>query len=687
MQSLKVHHPDILDFIDAKVREEKKAWALIEEGYDGSFNGEAYESVFFQNANLSVRVTDEFMQSVESDEAFQTREVQTSEPVESLQAREVMMRMAGAAHVCGDPGVQYDTTINRWHTCKKTGPINASNPCSEYMFLDDSACNLASVNLMKFVDEDGTFDIETFEHVVRLFIVAQDILVDSASYPTDRIATNSHLFRPLGLGYANLGALIMRLGYAYDSDEGRAFASLVTAIMTGKAYSVSTELAAVKGPFDGYAENEDCMHEVMNLHRKSLDGVSRADKFPMLRDEARALWTGVCEQGVENGYRNAQVSVLAPTGTIGFMMDCDTTGVEPDIALVKYKQLAGGGMMKIVNRTLSPALTRLGYDGKQVEEMALFVDEHDTIEGAPHLKPEHLPVFDCAFRPKNGKRSIPYTAHLRMMAAVQPFLSGAISKTVNLPEEATVEDIMQCYIDGWRMGLKAVAVYRDASKRIQPLSTSKEGDRKAGPSAADAPASRPGPFRRRMPATRQSLTHKFEVAGHEGYLTVGIYEDGAPGELFITMAKEGSTVGGTMDAFGTAISLCLQYGVPVRELCQKFAHSRFEPSGFTKNPDIPIAKSIVDYIFRWLDATFPGGKLAQGHRVAEAPGAPDAVDEGANPSVAVESGYPDGGSERVDSQFNHFMADAPACDVCGSITVRNGACYRCYNCGNSMGCS
>ena len=684
MQSLKVHHPDIMDFITCKVKEEKKAWALIEEGYDGSFNGEAYESVFFQNANLSVRVSDEFMKKVENNEKWSTRAVQSDAKVDAMPANDIMTAMSESAHLCGDPGIQYDTTINRWHTCKESGRINASNPCSEYMFLDDSACNLASINLMKFTDDEGKFDLDKFKHVVRMFIIAQEILIDNASYPSDRIAYNSHAYRPLGLGYANLGALIMRLGYPYDSDDGRAFAALVTAVMTGNAYATSADLAAAKGAFEGYAPNSKSMFEVMNMHRDALDEIECSEKEPELMKEAKNAWDRVTKADRTIGFRNAQVTVLAPTGTIGFMMDCDTTGVEPDIALVKYKQLAGGGMMKIVNRTLKPALQRMGYSEEEIVEIVNFVDDQDTIEGAPGLKDEHLPVFDCAFKPKNGSRSIHYSAHLRMMAAVQPFLSGAISKTVNLPSEATSKDIQQAYMDGWKLGLKAVAVYRDGSKRIQPLSTS-SGSNKPGSSKSNAEvAVKPAPFRRRMPATRQSLTHKFEVAGHEGYLTVGVYEDGAPGELFITMAKEGSTVGGTMDAFGTAISLCLQYGVPVPELCQKFAHSRFEPSGFTKNPDIPIAKSIVDYIFRWLDATFPEGHLAGTFRhVQVSPTDTPALAEA--PTIEMSTGQD--GTERVDSQFNHFMEDAPACDVCGSITVRNGACYRCYNCGNSMGCS
>jgi len=703
MQSLKVTHPDVMAFIDCKHREEKKAWALIEQGYDGSFNGEAYESVMFQNANTSVRVTDEFMQAVENDGDWTTRSVTTGDPVETFKARELMRRMADGAHICGDPGVQYDSTINRWHTCKETGPINASNPCSEYMFLDDSACNLASLNLMKFVDDAGRFDVDGFKHAVRIFITAQEILVDNASYPTERIAENSHLFRPLGLGYANLGALIMRNGLPYDGDGGRAFAAAVTALMCGHAYAASHELAKAMGPFEGYALNRESMTDVMRMHREAADSIDSVNCPPEIRKAAVEAWETALAGAAKAGYRNSQVTVLAPTGTIGFMMDCDTTGVEPDIALVKYKQLAGGGMMKIVNRTLRPALKRLGYADDQVEAIIKYVDANDTIEGAPDLKPEHLPVFDCAFQPRKGTRSIQYKAHLRMMAAVQPFLSGAISKTVNMPADVTANDIMQVYVDGWKMGLKAVAIYRDGSKRIQPLSTrddsiSKDAAvselvAKAGLSEEEAEArvseARRKPFRRRMPATRQSLTHKFEVAGHEGYLTVGMYEDGSPGELFITMAKEGSTVGGTMDAFGTAISLCLQYGVPVRELCQKFAHSRFEPSGFTKNPDIPMAKSLVDYIFRWLNLTFPDGRFAVGGAApaAVAPTAPAAEPAVEVPAQASAPQPPVEATMRVDDQFRHYQDDAPACDLCGSITVRNGACYRCFNCGNSMGCS
>jgi len=687
MQSLKVSHPDIRDFVSCKTNEERKAWALIEQGYDGSFGGEAYESVMYQNANLSVRVTDEFMEAAEKEGDWTTNAVVSGDPVDTFPARDLLRDIAEGTHVCGDPGLQYDSTINRWHTCKNSGPINASNPCSEYMFLDNSACNLASVNLMKFVDKKGKFDVKTFGHVVRLFITAQEIFVDRASYPTEEIASNSHLYRPLGLGYANLGALIMRMGYPYDSDEGRAYAGAITSLMTGTAYQTSQELAKAKGTFTNYAENKGPMIDVMKMHRDAIQKIDPELAPADMLAAANKAWNTVVDRSGRNGFRNAQVTVLAPTGTIGFMMDCDTTGVEPDIALIKYKQLAGGGMMKIVNNSLALALDRLGYTAEQIENIAQYVDEHETIEGAPGLLPEHLEVFDCAFRPKNGTRFISYKAHLKMMAAVQPFLSGAISKTVNVPTETSVNEIMQTYIEGWQMGLKAVAIYRDGSKRIQPLSTSKGGLAAATATSDDSDdrikAAMRKPFRRRMPATRQSITHKFEVAGHEGYLTVGMHEDGSPGELFITMAKEGSTVGGTMDAFGTAISLCLQYGVPVQELCQKFAHSRFEPSGFTKNPDIPIAKSIVDYIFRWLSVTFPNGHAANASRTIPEP-EPVAA---ASVATAEPEAKVDLKADRVDKQFEGIMEDAPACDNCGSITVRNGACYRCYNCGNSMGCS
>jgi len=746
MQSLRCDHPDIKEFITCKMQEEKKAWALIEQGYDGSFNGDAYSSVMYQNANLSVRVTDEFMEAALADADWQTYAVTSGEPMNKYKARELLRLIAEGTQVCGDPGVQYHTTVNKWHTCPESGQICASNPCSEYMFLNDSACNLASLNLLKFRRKDGTFDIERFRAAVRLVIIAQEILVDHASYPSERICRNSHDYRPLGLGYANLGALIMSLGHPYDSDNGRAVAAAITALMTGTAYATSAEMGSRMGPFAEHRKNATSMMDVMKMHRAVVEKIGDEDCAAALRAAAGTAWEEAIAAGEASGYRNAQVSVLAPTGTIGFLMDCDTTGVEPDIALVKYKQLAGGGMLKIVNRTVPLALTRLGYSEAQVTEIIDYIDEQETIEGAPHLDEAHLAVFDCAFRPANGHRSIHYMGHIRMMGAVQPFLSGAISKTVNVPNETTVDEIVDVYTEGWKLGLKAVAIYRDGSKRIQPLNVSK-GEKKAQRtqvetfSHEDLEAARREPHRHRLPATRPSLAHKFEVGGHEGYLHVGQYEDGGPGELFITMAKEGSTVGGMMDAFATAISLCLQYGVPLEALVKKFTHQRFEPSGMTSNSDIPFAKSIVDYIFRWLGLSFleeyrktnlpnRGGAAKPPTQTKAAPeaikddvssdlgsaqeasdkevgrplGASDAEGYVSDAEAAPDSAGGNGGGvkaavtvktanrvaslmPRVDEQFTQFQEDAPACDTCGSITVRNGNCYKCYNCGSSLGCS
>jgi ribonucleoside-diphosphate reductase alpha chain len=606
MQSLRIDHPDIKDFIECKMQEERKAWALIEQGYDGSFNGEAYRSVMFQNSNLSVRLTDEFLQAAVDGAEWQTYAVTTGEPMTKHAAADLLHLIAEGTHVCGDPGVQYHTTINRWHTCPNSGEINASNPCSEYMFVNDSACNLASLNLMKFRRPDGTLDVERFRSAARLFAIAQEILVDHGSYPSAKICRNSHEFRPLGLGYANLGAMLMSLGLPYDSDGGRAQAGAVTAILTGTAYCVSAELAGRLGAFPQFFKNRTAMLKVMAAHHAAVDSISAQHCPAPLRKAAAEAWAEAVALGEKQGYRNAQVTVLAPTGTIGFLMDCDTTGVEPDIALVKYKQLAGGGMLKMINTTVPLALRHLGYSEQAVSEIVDYIDEHDTIEGAPALREEHLAVFDCACRPSKGERSIHYMGHIRMMAAVQPFISGAISKTVNVPRETTLEEIQNIYVEGWKQGLKAIAVYRDGSKRTQPVSVHKGGKSELAAPAAPAPVAAPGsmPNRHRLPATRPSITHKFDVANHEGYLNVGLYEDGTPGELFITMSKEGSTVGGMMDAFATSISLCLQYGVPLEALVKKFTHQRFEPSGMTANRDIPFAKSIVDYVFRWLGLTF-----------------------------------------------------------------------------------
>ncbi len=614
MVILDAGHPDVLDFVDSKMLEEKKAWALIEQGYDPSFTGEAYGSVFFQNANHSVRVTDTFMEAVEKDQEWTTHAVVDGAPMDTYRARDIFRRMAEAAHLCGDPGIQYDTTINDWHTSSNTDRIHASNPCSEYMFLNDTACNLASLNLMKFVDADGEFDPEAYRFAAKVTLTAQEILVDNASYPTPMIEENSHKFRPLGLGYANLGALLMSRGLAYDSDEGRNFAAALTAIMHGEAYKQSAIIARDHGgPFQEYPVNETPFLRVIGKHRDASYRIPTQGVPATLIRHAHQVFDEALELGKEYGYRNAQVTVLAPTGTIAFMMDCDTTGVEPDIALIKYKKLVGEGFLKIVNQTVPAALRKLGYTADQTSEILEYLTDRETIEGAPHIKAEHLPVFDCAFKPANGTRSIHYMGHIRMMGAIQPFISGAISKTVNMPEAATAEEIEQVYLEGWKQGLKAIAIYRDNSKRSQPLSTSKKKDGDVVDTAvvaelkkelARAQAEAALPHRRRLPAERTAVTHRFDIAGHEGYITVGLYPDGQPGEIFLKMAKEGSTVSGLMDSFATTVSVALQYGVPLKDLVNKFAHVRFEPSGFTGNQEIPIAKSIVDYIFRWMGSRF-----------------------------------------------------------------------------------
>ncbi len=687
MVILNTDHPDIVDFIQSKADEERKAWALIEAGYDGSFNvkGGAYDSVFFQNANHSVRVTDEFMRAVLEDQDWQTRFVLSGQPCETLKARELMKMMAEAAWQCGDPGMQFDTTINDWHTCPNTARINASNPCSEYMFLDDTACNLASLNLMKFARADGEFDVEAFRAACRTVITAQEILVDNASYPTRAIEKNSFDYRPLGLGYANLGVLLMDRGLPYDSDAGRAYAAAVTALMHGEAYAQSARVASAMGPFAGYARNAEPMLRVIDKHRQHAHMIDKTLVPRELMKSVLHTWDECYALGEQHGYRNSQVTVLAPTGTIGFMMDCDTTGIEPDIALVKYKKLVGGGMMKIVNQSVPGVLRKLGYSGGEIEDILRYIDERETIEGAPHLKDEHLPVFDCAFPPANGTRSIQYMGHVKMMAAVQPFLSGAISKTVNMPADATPDEIMQAYVESWRLGLKAVAVYRDGCKRSQPLSTRKEGDEPrveaAVAPAAAAVAERPA--RRKLPDERRAITHKFSIAGHEGYITVGMYEDGKPGEIFLVMAKEGSTISGLMDAFATSISMALQYGVPLEALVEKFTHTRFEPSGFTKNPEIPYAKSITDYIFRWLASKFLSAEHqeAVGVKPSGASLRPIVSAPGAPRGAAAAEAPPASGATFLN------QTDAPSCHYCGSIMTRNGSCYRCANCGSTSGCS
>ena len=779
MNTLKDWHPDIEEFINAKQNEERKAWALIEQGYDGSYNGDAYGSVMYQNENLSVRVSDDFMNAAHEDREWWTRRVRDGSPCERKEARVLLKKIAEGTHVCGDPGMQFDTTIHKWHTCKGTGRQNSTNPCSEYLFLDNTACNLASLNLMKFKAEDGAFDVERFKAAVRIFITAQEIIVDNASYPIKEIAENSHIFRTLGLGYANLGSLIMSYGYGYDSVEGRAICGAITAIMTGEAYAESARMAAGMGPFPGYRDarasgvpkpvakdNAASMLEVIEQHRAAVREIPDNEEFGYLKKEAAKVWDRAAELGQEHGYRNAQVTVLAPTGTISFLMDCDTTGIEPDIALVKYKLLAGGGMLKIVNQTVRPALESLGYNSEEIERIIAHIDKHDTIEdvvagggdpgpssaetmrnatgvNAPGcnrsgLKPEHLPIFDCAFKPYQGQRSLGYMGHLRMMAAAQPFLSGAISKTVNMPEAATVEEIMHTSVEGWRLGLKAIAIYRDGSKRSAPLNTRKTKDMGGrGDGAFDPAVDREilaqrileldqeiahlrgqvdQPTRHRMSDTRISLTHKFEIAGHEGYITVGLYGDGQPGELFIQMSKEGSTIGGLMDTVATLTSMALQYGVPLESLVKKFAYQRFEPSGFTKNPDIRNASSITDYVFRWLGCQFIKGykeatsphrahpelplkeiadmeKKAVNRPVSDLPrtGEKDLIDvitqhtpnEGSPSAASNGRTHAERVSEALGTMFMEIT-----CSHCGSDKViRAGACGVCTECGTSQGCS
>ena len=684
MVILNAEHPDIADFINCKADEEKKAWALIDAGYNGGFNvpGGAYDSVFYQNANHSVRVTDEFMKAAIEDREWITYAVTSGKPVEKLKARDLLKQISDAAWVCGDPGMQFHTTVNGWHTCPNTAAINASNPCSEYMFLDDTACNLASLNLMKFRRADKEFDVESFQKAIQVTITAMEIEVDNASYPTPRIGENSHEYRPLGLGYANLGALLMSRGLAYDSDEGRAMAAAITSLMCAEAYKQSALMANVKGPFNGYEKNREAMISVMTKHGIHAERIPKDYIASDLWVAQCNAWTDVVNLGKQYGIRNSQATVLAPTGTIGFMMDCDTTGVEPDIALVKYKKLVGGGLLKIVNQTVPEALAKLGYDQEEIEHIVAFIDKNDTIEGAPHLKEEHLSVFDCAFKPSNGKRSIHYMGHIKMMGATQPFLSGAISKTVNLPTEVTPDEIMQAYVESWKLGLKAVAVYRDGCKRTQPLSTSLE-------KKEEKPVTRPA--RRRLPDERVSITHKFSIAGHEGYITVGMFEDHTPGELFVTMSKEGSTISGMMDSFATAISISLQYGVPLKVLVDKFSHARYEPAGFTNNPDIPIAKSISDYIFRWLGKKF----MSNDDKPALDPQSDNLITDTRSKVTVKESPVQKdlaqikalNNIERNEKAVFAAQADAPPCHECGSIMIRSGSCYKCMECGSTSGCS
>ncbi|MFP6626272.1 MAG: vitamin B12-dependent ribonucleotide reductase [Deltaproteobacteria bacterium] len=676
MVVLNVDHPDIDEFITCKVDEEKKAWVLIDAGYDASLDGAAYASIFFQNANNSVRVSDDFMDAVIKDRQWETHNVTDGSVADSYSARGLMRKISEATHACGDPGMQFDTTINDWHTCPVSGRINASNPCSEYMHLDDSACNLSSLNLLKFADPaTGKFDVDGFRHAVDVMITAQDILVDNSSYPTEKITANAHAYRELGLGYANLGALLMSMGMPYDSDAGRSYASAITSLMCGEAYLQSSRLSESRGSYDGYDKNREPQLRVIDKHREKSRFIDPAYVPLDLLSASREVWDEAAAGGSAHGVRNSQVTVLAPTGTIAFMMDCDTTGVEPDIALVKYKKLVGGGLLKLVNERVRGALERLGYETAQVQDILEYIDEEETIEGAPHLKDDDLAIFDCAFKPRNGVRSISPLGHLRMMGSAQPFISGAISKTINVPSDATVEDIEEAYLEAWRLGLKAVAIYRDGCKRTQPLNTGADSDngQQTGTEAAS-------PVRRRLPADCVSLRHKFDVAGHEGYIHVGFYEDGSPGEIFIKMAKEGSTISGLMDTVATLTSLSLQYGVPIDALVKKFSHVRYEPSGFTKNPEIPMAKSLTDYIFRFL-----------GNRFAE--GGPGSLQAGkVLPTVDVEKrlNQLESQGEAGDSSNGDLIQqqlDAPTCADCGSIMIRNGACYKCMNCGATSGCS
>jgi ribonucleoside-diphosphate reductase alpha chain len=698
MVILNVDHPDIVEFIECKHKEEEKAHTLIRAGYDSAIDGEAYTSIFFQNANHSVRVTDDFMRAVEQDKDWWTKNVTDGQPAEKLSARDLLHKMAESTWLCGDPGMQYDTTINRWHTCKTTARINASNPCSEYMFLDDTACNLASLNLMKYVNSSGQFDVTGFKHAVDVTITAQEILVDFASYPTPKIAENSHNFRPLGLGYANLGALLMSMALPYDSDEGRDVAGAVTALMCGEAYAQSARIADKMGPFPGYAVNREPMIDVIRMHRDSVRGIKPEHVQPQLFLGAQEAWDDALALGEQHGFKNSQVTVLAPTGTIGFMMDCDTTGIEPDLALVKYKKLVGGGLIKIVNNTVPQAIMKLGYTPEQTSEIVAHIDKTGTVEGAPYFKAEHLPVFDCSLAPAGGGRSINWTGHVKMMAATQPFLSGAISKTINMPEESTIEDIMDAYAESWKLGLKAVAIYRDNSKKSQPLNAGGEKKDEKKPAeaavASAVTASVVEPMQRelfaraqreKMPAERASVTHKFSVGGHEGYITVGLYEDNRPGEVFIKMSKEGSTLSGVMDGLALTISIGLQYGVPLKVFVDKLLNTRFEPSGITANANIRFVSSVLDYIARWL-----GGRFISSDYLKLNGAAPEVVSAAAAPmqsTLAIPPAIKPADPVAPRTSPSNAHEGAPTCSECGMLMVPNGACYKCENCGSTSGCS
>jgi ribonucleoside-diphosphate reductase alpha chain len=721
MVVLDVDHPDIKEFIWCKAKEEDKAAALRDAGFDMSIDGEGFFSIQYQNANNSVRVTDEFMRAVEEDGDWRLIARTTGEPIgEPVRARELMQEIAEAAWRCADPGMQYDTTINQWHTCPNSARINASNPCSEYMHVDNSACNLASLNLMKFRRADGTFDAESFEHAVDIVLLAQEIIVSPCSYPTEEIGRNARAFRQLGLGYTNLGAYLMSNGLPYDSDKGRGTAAAITALMTGRAYGESARIAAATGPYDRYAENREPHNHVMRMHRDAAYAIPNAacDDEALLA-AARHSWDEAVELGDQHGYRNAQASVIAPTGTISFLLDADTTGIEPDFSLVKYKELVGGGQMTIVNRTVPLALQTLGYSDEQIDQIDAHIAEHGTIIGAPGLTDEHLPVFDVAV----GERAISHTGHLKMMGAVQPFVSGAISKTVNLPESSTVDDIADAYIQAWHLGIKALAIYRDGSKTAQALRTdAQKGE--SGPANVDEivehavskALEEAGPRRRRMPVERQSITHKFSIGGHEGYITAGMYEDGSVGEIFLTdIGKEGSTLRGMMNSFATAISIALQYGVPLETLVRKFSYMRFEPEGITGNPEIPFAKSMPDYIMRWLASRFldaesqeelgiltPEVRARQAAQqaaqsvVSSDTAGPAADDEQQEPKAGGGNGGGNGGSSPPAASFTDTppvvptimkgLDLGPACSQCGGMMQRTGSCYTCSSCGNNTGC-
>ena len=690
MVILNIDHPDIVEFIECKMKEERKAHVLIEQGYDSAIDGDAYSSIFFQNANHSVRVTDDFMRAVAEDKDWWTKNVIDGQPNEKLRARDLMMKIADSTWRCGDPGMQYDTTVNRWHTAKNTARINASNPCSEYMFLDDTACNLASLNLMKYVNASGQFDVAGFQHAVDVTITAQEILVDNASYPTPKIAENSHDFRPLGLGYANLGALLMSMALPYDSDEGRDMSGAITALMCGEAYAQSSRIAEKMGPFPGYEVNREPMLEVIRMHRDAMRGIQPEHVQTELFLAAQESWDTALAHGEKYGYKNSQVTVLAPTGTIGFMMDCDTTGIEPDLAQVKYKKLVGGGVIKMVNNTVPQALMKLGYTPEQTSEIVSYIDKNGKIEGAPYLKAEDLPVFDCSLAPPGGGRSINWTGHVKMMAAAQPFLSGAISKTINMPEESRVEDIMNAYIESWKLGLKAVAIYRDNSKRSQPLNAGGKKEEKQAEAAVVLEPLQRELFarqqREKMPVERASVTHKFSVGGHEGYITVGMYDDGRPGEIFIKMSKEGSTLSGVMDGLALTISLGLQYGVPLKVFVDKLLNTRFEPSGITANANIRFVSSVLDYIARWLGGRFISADYLKLNGLAPAENA--AISAPAATLPPMNKAALDAMKMALSTpKLSNAHEGAPACSECGMLMVPNGACYKCENCGSTSGCS